>query len=308
MDLRPLTLTDITQWGYLIGICFDQTPTDMEGLIHWLTCLGRLEAYGLWDDDKLVAQYACLLRTVYCDNTPISTGMSINMAVHPDYRGQGLIKQVSQPVYEGLKDKHVIFGMGFSNAKGVKVDKHSRGYGYQVLGQMQPLIARLKSFKRPTLILSDTIPEYQSYTSSHRQMMHFHKDLSYIRQRYINHPFRQYHYAVWQENDHILGIVVYKKVSLWGVPSVALLDIFSDNTEELLMRWSTTLRQHNIYLLHVLLSPQSAIKKTLQEHWYTLSLPYARTPYYLTIKPLSDQMSPSLLDFSNWDLIGGDVL
>lgn len=308
MDLRPLTLNDITQWGNLIGICFNQPPADMELLIHWLTCLGHLEAYGLWDHDTLVAQYASLLRTISCHDTPISVGMSINMAVHPDYRGMGLIKQVSQPVYASLKGKSITLGMGFSNAQGVKVDQQSRGYGYQVVGQMQPLIFHLKKFERPTLILSNNLPQYQTHVISSQQKTHFHKDLPYIIQRYSKHPFRQYLYGIWQENNQILGIVVYKKVRLWGVPSVALLDVYSHNIEELLKRWSATLRQNKIFICHTLVTPQSMIKEILQDHWRVLHAPYTRTPYYLTVKPLSDQMKPSLLKFCEWNLIGGDVL
>jgi len=309
MDLRPLTLADVNQWGQLIGICFDQPSSDMEHLLSWLTCLGHLEAYGLWDNEKLVAQYACLLRNVIYGDTPIPVSMSINMAVHPNYRGQGLIKQVSQPIYDRLQDIQVMFGMGFSNAQGVKVDKHSRGYGYQVVGQMQSLITILKSFKRPSLILSDDIPDYQQSTiASYQQKTHFYKDLVYIMQRYRGHPLRQYHYGIWKEGDKILGLVIYKNVKLWGVPSVALMDVYSDNVKELLMRWSTTLRQHNIFLIHTLLTPQSTIKNILQQYWHVRHAPFSRTPYYLTLKPLSEPIETSLLDFDQWDLIGGDVL
>jgi hypothetical protein len=308
MDLRRLKLTDKTQWGRLIGLCFNQSSSDMERLMYWLSCIGPIEAYGLWDNDTLVAQYACLLRTVYVDDKPIYVGMSINMAVNPAYRGQGLIKQVSQPIYDSLQDKNVMFGMGFSNAQGVKVDKHSRGYGYQVVGKMQPLIIMLRSFKRPQLILYDNLPRLQSDISNHQQKAHLHKGLNYIMRRYSHHPFRQYHYGIWQEDTQILGIVVYKKVKLWGVPSVALLDVYSDDITELLMRWSTTLREQNMYLCHTLVSQQSVIKYVLQQHWRILHAPFSRTPYYLTVKPLSNLMKPSLLDFCEWDLIGGDVL
>lgn len=309
MDLRPLTLDDVAEWGHLIGICFDQPSFDMERVLTWLTCLGHLEAYGLWDGDKLVAQYACLLRNIIYDDTPIPIGMSINMAVHPDYRGQGLIKQVSQPIYSHLTDNNVMFGMGFSNAQGVKVDKHSKGYGYQVVGQMQSLITIAKSFKRPPLILSGDILRYRDLQmSNHQQKTHFHKDLAYITQRYGHHPLRQYHYGIWEDDEQILGIVIYKYVKLWGVPSVALMDVCGDNLEELLMQWSTTLRQNNIYLIHTLVTPQSAIKDMLNRHWHVYQAPFSRTPYYLTLKPLSKQIESSLLNFDQWNLIGGDVL
>lgn len=309
MNLRRLTLADITQWGQLIATCFNQSPSDMERLIYWLACLGHIEAYGLWDNNNLIAQYACLLRTVYIDNKPIPVGMSINMAVHPAYRGRGLVKQVSQPIYTSLQDKQVMLGMGFSNAQGVKVDKHSQGYGYQVVGQMQPLISILKSFNRRPLILSDDIPYRQvRIPKQNQQKAHFQKDLKYIMQRYMQHPFRHYHYGIWQENERVLGIVVYKKVKLWGVPSVALLDVYGNNIEELLIRWSSTLRQQHIFLLHTLVTPQSSIQQILQQHWRVLNAPFSRNPYYLTVKPLSNHMESSLLDFRQWDLVGGDVL
>ncbi len=309
MDLRPLTLADISQWAQLIGICFNQPSTDMERLLSWLTCLDHLEAYGLWDNEKLVCQYACLLRTVMNDDTPIPVGLSINMAVHPDYRGQGLIKQVSQPIYHQLKDKDVMLGMGFSNAQGVKVDKHSKGYGYQVIGQLQSLITIAKSFQYPALILSDDILQFhESHVTCRQQKTHFHKDLAYITQRYGHHPLRKYHYGIWKEGDQINGIIVYKHVKLGGLPSVALMDVYGDNMEELLMRWSTTLRQHNIFLLHTLVTPQSDIKALLQQHWNTYHAPFSRNPYYLTLKPISEQFQSSLLDFDQWNLIGGDVL
>lgn len=309
MELRPLTPADSSQWGHLIGICFNQPSLEMERVLTWLTCLGHLEAYGLWDDNKLVAQYACLLRNVIYKDTPIPIGMSINMAVHPDYRGQGLIKLVSQPIYDHLTEKDVMFGMGFSNAQGVKVDKHSKGYGYQVIGRMQSLIAIVKSFKRPPLILSDDILRYgQGQLPNYQQKTHFQKDLAYITQRYGHHPLRQYHYGIWEEDDQILGIVIFKYVKLWGVPSVALMDVFGDNLEELFLRWSTMLRQNGIYLIHTLVTPQSAIKDILHRHWHVHQARFSRTPYYLTLKPLSEQIESSLLDFDQWDLIGGDVL
>ena len=161
MDLRPLTRIDIPQWADLLACCFNQSSTHMQHLISWLYCLGDLEAYGIWDNNKLIAQYTCLHRTILVNSQIVPVGMSMNMAVHPDYRGQGLIKHVSQPVYETLCNKDVMLGIGFSNAHGVKVDKHSKGYGYQVIGKMHSIITPTREFKRPSLKLSDTICEKQ---------------------------------------------------------------------------------------------------------------------------------------------------
>ncbi|MEZ4646792.1 MAG: GNAT family N-acetyltransferase [Chloroflexota bacterium] len=74
-----------------------------------------LLAWGAWDGARLAAQYSCLLTSLRLPGTeePARVGMSINMAVHPDYRGQGLIKQVSQPVLCGAG------GVGWRGWRGV---------------------------------------------------------------------------------------------------------------------------------------------------------------------------------------------
>lgn len=309
MDLQPLTQDDVIEWGELLSICFEQEAENMEQLLCWLQSLGHLVAYGLWDNGRLVAQYACLQRDLYYENTSISIGMSMNMAVHPDYRGQGLVKRVSRPVYEALKTYGMSAGMGFSNAQGVKVDKRSKGYGYHVVGQMHPLLAMSRNFKTSTLKISNVFPDnvrHENRLLSDR--IHFYKKWEYLRQRYAQHPFRQYQYGIWKDEEQIQGIVVYKTVTLWGMKAVALLDIYGDNLGELLRRWSTTLKQEGIHFIHVLTSPNATIKQLLQCHYQVIKLPITHHPYYLTVKPLSKKCDLGLLAFDSWDLIGGDIL
>lgn len=281
----------------------------MQQLIEWLYCLGTIEAYGLWNDGQLVAQYSCLHRAIIFNNLALSLGLSMNMAVHPNFRGKGLIKQVSQPVYDRLRDKQVVFGMGFSNAQGVQVDKHSKAYGYQIIGQMQSLVIKTHNFKMPSLTPLHTLPEpfcIQPNLSS--SAAHFGKDTNHLIRRYLHHPFRDYEYGIWHENKEILGIVVYKKVSLWGIPAAALLDVYSQQPDEFLMRWSSTLCKSHIHLIHMLSSPQSEIKQIFRDHFLALEAPFTRSPYYLTVKPLANYFDTRLLNFNQWDLIGGDIL
>src|SRR5688572_6323150 len=100
MDFRPLTLADRPQWASLLALTFNRTTPDTERLLDWLHGGHQVIAWGAWDGDQLAAQYACLLVSLHLPgtSTPIRAGMSLNMSVHPDYRGQGLIKHVSKPV------------------------------------------------------------------------------------------------------------------------------------------------------------------------------------------------------------------
>lgn len=309
MDLRPLTITDISQWGDLLACCFNQPVTYMQQLVEWLYGLGAIDAYGLWDNDQLIAQYSCLNRTISFNSLTIPLGMSMNMAVHSDYRGQGLIKRVSQPVYEILRKKQIAFGMGFSNAQGVKVDKHSKSYGYQVIGKMQPTIVKVRDFKLPPLKPLDTLPNpFYVQPNQSSTDAHFGKDTNHLIRRYLQHPFRHYQYGIWCEHDKIHGIVVYKTVNLRGIPAVALLDVYGQRPAELLMRWSSTLHHNHIHLIHMLVSPQSHIKQIIKQHFLTIHAPFTCNPYYLTVKPLVSYFDTNLLSFNQWDLIGGDIL
>lgn len=307
MKLQQLTLNDSLVWANLLSICFQQPEQHMESLLCWLYTLGGIVAYGIWEEDKLIAQYACLTRKVMDGGKIYHVGMSMNMAVHPDYRGQGLIKRVSHPVYETLCQQGVDFGMGFSNADGVKVDQRSKGYGYQVIGQMNPHIALTKSEKISPVYLTGKFPLERPLQHQIPLKTHFAKDWIYFQNRYAQHPFRDYHYGVWEENREIQGFVVYRPVSLWGISTVALLDIYGDHQAELLKHWSHTLRANNFLLIHTLTSPSADLIQSLKSSHLMMKTPFTRNPYYLTVKPLVTRDSATL-DFASWDLIGGDVL
>lgn len=310
MKLEKLDLEHIDQWAALLAVCFDRSSEDMRQLIHWFFDMGEFLAYGIWDGDRLTAQYACLVRKLVYKDYCLLAGMSINMAVHPNYRGRGLIKQVSQPVYEGIIQKQGQLGVGFSNAQGVKVDKHSKSYGYQVIGKLQSLVVKFKDFGRQPLQLSNDLPPASEFVDDmyHSDQIHFEKNPEFLLQRYANHPLRQYRFSIWREKGNVMGIVVYKYVKIFGLRAIALLDVYGNDQAELLMQWSTAMCQTNVTFFHVLLSPNSAVKHILHTHWITLPAPVTRNPYFLTLKPLSEGLPDELFDFTQWDVIGGDVL
>lgn len=306
-EIRPLTLDNMQAWAGLLSTCFDRSPEDMTKLLGWLHTGCPVIAWGAWDGDRLAAQYACLLVEIYLPEKQacVSVGMSLNMAVHPDYRGRGLVKQVSQPVYLAVVEQGGIAGVGFSNAEGVRVDRYSKGYGYQVVGKLTPTLALLRSQRKPMLTLDD------KWSSAHWCDVVPSDDVHFLlrpEHRFGQHPFRRYHYAVWCEGCELCGVVIYRHVSLGGLSAVALLAAYGVDLPELLSRWSATMRASGIIFAHLLATPQSHLRRALSQSATCLPLPYTRTPYYLTVKPLENQFSPLLLDFSAWDVVGGDVL
>lgn len=309
MDIRVLDEQDLPAWADLLAVAFDRSPDNMVALLKWLRTGWQLVAYGIWDKDILAAQYSCLqmqLTVPGCSNT-VSVGMSINMATHPHYRGQGLIKQVSAPVYQTLRASGALVGVGFSNAAGVKVDQHSKGYGYQVVGQLLPSIAIVSPFRHraPDFYTTDQFPSSGNFKTI-RPNIHFNVTPQDIAHRFGQHPFRQYQFGVWQSHETIHGLVVYQETHLYGIPAVSLLAVYSDQPEELLSRWLGSLKQARV--VYVLTTPTSHIRTCLSRLTLCLPLPWRHNPYYLTLKPLSESLPVSLLDFKHWNCIGGDVL
>lgn len=312
MNFSPLTTDHLNPWADLLAIAFERSPSQMRQLLHFLQPETQLLAWGAWDGGQLVAQYSCLRRELFVPTlahcTPV--GLSINMAVHPDYRGRGLVKQVAEPVYATLAAQGGAAGVGFSNAAGVKVDRHSSGYGYQVLGKLRPSLFWVRPGMRfddfalttgwPTLpfapVLGDTAVQFAWNPAR-------------LHHRFACHPFRQYQFGVWQRDEIISGIVVYRPIRLGGqLPAVALLAAYGEDLAGLLERWLGALQHQGVRLVQVVSTPSSSILSILGETAVFLPQPFSRTQYYLTLKPLKNDLPQAVFSFANWSCLGGDVL
>ncbi|MGB0388276.1 MAG: GNAT family N-acetyltransferase [Ardenticatenaceae bacterium] len=312
MEILPLTLEDREAWANLLAISFGHSLSEMGEMLDNLCTNYSLVAWGAWDGSKLAAQYSCLVSPLLVPDveSPESVGMSINMAVDPDYRGQGLVKRVAAPVYEALISQGAIAGVGFSNAAGVRVDKQSKGYGYRVVGQMKPVLALL--LRRPAadpLQLSETWPTKTkafSY-SPNNDAIRFAATSKSIEHRFGRHSFRAYHFGVWESAQQIEGIVVYRAFKWKWIKGVALLAAYSDDLEQLIARWGRTIWDNGVRFVRLLTTPTSQLLTALRKIGFAISLPYSRTPYYLTVKSLTENTPAILFDFSRWDCTGGDI-
>lgn len=282
----------------------------MVHLLHWLSAEHELIAWGAWEGTRLIAQYSSLLTVVWLPPASLEcVGLSINLAVHPDYRGRGLVKQIAQPVYAALAEHGVIAGVGFSNAAGVKVDRHSRAYGYQVIGQMHSLLVGLSARGNDEpLRLTDVWPSAPfDFIPPQSDRIHFAASSTLVRHRFACHPFRRYQFGVWENADRVRGIVIYRWVTWRGVRVASLLAAYGDDVPALLKRWTTALHLGGIRFAHVLTTPVSGLRVALRDIGWSIPVPYSRTPYFLTVKPLTEDAAP-LLDFNRWDCSGGDIL
>lgn len=289
MEICPLDIKDHAAWAQLLAVCFDRTCEQMQALLAWYERMGMI-AYGAWDGSRLVGQYAVLKRRLQIpsETMPQLVGLSLNMAIHPDYRGRGLVKQMSAPTYTQLAAEGGIAGVGFSSAEEVKVDRNSKGYGYSVVGQMPSWIA---------------VPPTRKYRSSriketHQDLVRFRWETETLAYRYNAHPFRQYQTVVDGKNS-----LVFRDIGRYGV---SLLGAYGQDFEEILQRWWCSLHPQGRYYVHFLSTPNAQLLQDMRITSLVLPMPVTRNPQYLTVKPLNENYS--LLDFQQWDCTGGDVL
>ena len=311
MNFCRLTLTDMTPWAELVALSFGRQPAEMESLWQWFHQGWELVAWGAWEKQRLVAQYACLVSNILTpQGTSLRVGLSVNMAVHPDFRGRGLVKQVAQPVYATLQTMTAVSGVGFSNAAGVKVDKRSKGYGYQVLGKMQPFLLWLSPQRqRPNpLTLTTDWPHGDWPAAQAAATFRFATDPVWLNNRFGHHPFRHYRFGVWQEGTRIYGIVVDRPLRYAGLNGSTLLMAYGPDLPTLLTHWVNKIHTTGGRFVHWLATPTSAVTKALQPWGSLWSLPYSRSPYYLTAKPLTTTLPLNFMNFQHWDCIGGTIL
>lgn len=271
----------------------------MQALLRWLQADGRLIAYGAWDGDTLAAQYSCFLRTLHLPNGDTQTvGMSVNMAVHPDYRGLGLVKQVSRPTYAALAKQGIRHGVGFSNAAGVQVDKHSKGYGYQVIGQMESWLGRLHYTKHHDLLhLTEHFPDDLTLKCDVPGRIYFQNNTTTLRYRFAQHPFRTYCYAVCQD-----GIAVYRPDRHDNCNGAAILAVCAENIPKFTQSLCATVANAGMHYIRILSSPNTPLLTALKRATSATQLTRVRAPYFLTVK------GEGLADFSRWVCCGGDIL
>lgn len=311
MLIIPLTTHHTEPWAELLSVAFGQPLADMLTLWDWLHTGREVLTWGAWDGSRLIAQYSSLLTPLQMPGqpAPVRVGVCANMAVHPDYRGRGLIKHLARPVYEALREQEGIAGVGFSNAAGVKVDKHSRGYGYQVVGQLTHTLVWLKPSRAEPVELTATWPtEPWCYKATSVDHIHFGSAPAGVRQRFAAHPFRHYRFGVWRQAGQVCGVVIDRPVKRGGLIGASLLAAYAADLPGLLARWAAALNHLGVRFVSGLTSPTAPLRAALSAIGCAHTWPFSQSPYYLTIKPLCPKTAAPLLDFARWDCVGGDIL
>jgi hypothetical protein len=312
MEFRPLELSDRVKWARLLAICFDRSPEQMETLLSWFHAGFPLVTMGAWDGDALVAQYNCRLLELRVPGVvgPVPAGMGLNMAVDPAYRGRGLLDRVATPVHEIIAERGCVAGVGFSSVGGLAVTRASRSYAYDVLGPMVSIVVPVIRRRYPEpLALSNTWPSGSiALAEGDSRFVRYAVTPDSLRHRFADHPFRSYAYAARGHDGVVDGLVVYRRVTLRGLPAASLLAAHGDDLPDLLARWAAALRTSGLHLVHLVNSPASPLRAASAAIGPRIVAPFSRNPYHLITRALQVDTPPILFDLDRWDCAGGDIL
>ena len=311
MDFAPLDIDQRGPWSALLAASFGADRARMLDLLDGLHRAATVIAWGAWDGGTLAGQYSCLMLPVAVPGRadPVMVGFSFNMAVHPDYRGQGLIKRLAAPVYAAVGDAGGIAGVGFSNAQGVRVDRRSSAYQYRVVGRLQSSVTLLlRPPSAEALPLTDRWPAYRCPDRTDATGLRLAPPPALLQFRYVEQPWRAYRFAVRPEDGQTQGVVAYRPVRVGGIPGAALLAVHGNPVPRLVAGWARAMWQAGTRLITVLGTPSAAGVVALRALGPTWRVPFHRSPYYLTVRPLGDATPPAFFDFQRWDCLGGDIL
>ncbi len=311
LNVAPLSLSQRTEWADLLGVAFNRPSADVVRVLDAMHDAYPVVAWGVWDGATLAAQYSCLLKDLHVpgSGSPVSVGLSVNMAVHPDYRGRGLVKLAAEPVYEAVRAAGGVAGVGFSNAQGVRVDRRSRSYGYQVVGRLRSTLAiMVRPPQAEPVSLTDSWPGFAVPEPQSDRLVRFGNPVHALKHRYAEPRPVRYRFGLWTDEGALRGAVAYRGVRWRGVRAASLLAAYSDDVESLVARWARAQWDEGVRAIHTLTSPKCPVRDGLRRIALTAQVPLSRSPYYLTVKPLGPEMPAMLLDFARWDCMGGDIL
>jgi GNAT superfamily N-acetyltransferase len=312
LEYRALTLADRAEWARLLALTFDRTPEQMDRLLEWFHAGFQLVTWGAWDGNRLVAQYNCRLLELEVPGQPdrIAAGMGLNMAVHPDYRGRGLLNTVATPVHDEIARRGCVAGVGFSSVGGLAVTRSSASYAYRVLGPMTSTVTLLLRRRDPAGVeLSGTWPRGRlDLPPGTGDQVRYAMSGASLRHRFAEHPFRRYVFGAWRDGDVIRGLTVHRAIRLRGLPAVALLGAYGGDQEDLLARWAGTVRAGGRAIVHTVTSPRSTLRTALRKLGPSAVVPISRHRYHLIARALTDDAPAALFELDRWDCSGADIL
>ena len=300
----------------LLDDVFQIKNKDKKALITWKYYSSYLEngifEYGAFTKTngvlKMVSHYCGLPVRITDGKNNYRSTICVDMATHPKHRGRGLISTLSKLTYKDVSNKKIRFSIGFSNEEGVKVDIHSKGYGYQLVGKFKSYSCVLTKKKKTESELQK-ISEFRSnFKYGQDGFFSLSKSRDYLNWRYKENPNNLFSFYEILAGGKFAGYVVLKNSGI-KIHVIDIVTKFSVKNIKDVIKSINNLAIDNGKRLVT----YSVLDNKLWRQVFSKSLTFGRNSkknsYYLTVK-IHDNFSksPDLLDRETWLCFVGDIL
>ncbi len=307
---HPAHLASLTR---LLDRSFGISNPAKEDLIRWKFFDsyhhdGTINYVALDEAGNVVSQYAnfpvqltggChLLRAMIC----------ADMATAPEFRGRGLISQLSRRVYDEVATCADV-SIGFSNDEGVKVDQNANGYGYRIVGRFSRYLKPLL-WKTVTPFQLSPVDRFDVLPCQKSPLFTIHKSREYLDWRYGRKPNNDYQIYLLTQHGQFMGYVILRDSG----QRCYVYDVIA-NTHDTAVFKQILAAMHNAILergkrLAVYYVLANSFWRQVLTDCVLLPERFGRCNYYLTVKIHNETLAiqDRLMQAENWRLMLGDIL
>lgn len=297
----------------LLSVSFDMKSRNKAPMIQWRLfnkvhqnkTVTYLATYG----DEVVGHYSNIPISISHKKDILQASVCVDMATHPKHRGKGLVSKMAHEVYKEV-EKRFDFSIGFSNAEGVKVDKYSKNYHYEIVGTFRSY-AKILFMRTKTAYTLHKVDDFTQSIPVKKDFPYFmiHKTDEYLHWKHIQNPFyRKMIYEI-HYGDEFFGYALIKEVkNRWYLQDLVLPNYEKETVVAIIKAVENKAMDSHKNILFLYVLDNDLWKNMLPKLAYLRDF-IKRKKFYLTVRLHKKQKdSQLLLDKNNWFLMSGDIL
>jgi hypothetical protein len=292
MTYKKFQIEDCDQTVDLLNLCFTDTTISRESFLwkHFDPFFESKTVAYIAIKDEIIVGFVCF--TPFTNNvTDKDFWVCAVQATHPDYRRQGIVKELTKLCESDIGQEANY--VGFSNASGVKIDQNSKSIQYAIIGQIHQAFV-LPHFFKSNLEFSE-VEDFANFTND-AKLVTFLKDQQYVNWRYKFNPKVKYKFVTISQDSKVVANCIFSVGSKFM--ELRCLDSKVDSScKNLIKAIANYCLFKKTRLLKIAYLPNSFWDQTLP-----LTCVRTQLERYLTVKS-PDQR---LLNKDNWYILGGD--
>lgn len=260
------------------------------------------------ETNHVVGHYVTLPISVSYGDKTLKTTLSTDAATDPLHRGRGLMSQMADKLYGDVRSKGYEFSFGYPNEVGVAMDRHSKRYGYQLVGKYIRYTKIILIKKRCPYQLIPVVKasDITTFTTVSTPYFTIRKDAKYIIWRYLRKPHNDYEIFRIVNDQKTLGYIVTNSTN----NKCGVIDIITDYSD----------KEHMKQVLRAI--ENTALEKGIRIVVYTVmdntywrgmfGFTYFRkikpVRYYFSIHLHTKSNREKILNPDSWISLSGDIL